>query len=119
MHRKYVSFISAVFMSFILLVQVSTALSAYDFKFLSLGKDHPSLTSSHKPSTETPITYYTLRHLFTRAECDPYNVSSLDSVSSNHVYSTPTKINSQRPQPEYDIRSTPHTMLPLLQVFRI
>ncbi|MFI5304775.1 MAG: hypothetical protein ACHQYP_08255 [Nitrospiria bacterium] len=119
MLKKYVSFFSALFLIFILSIQVSTALSAYDFKLLSLGKGKSSFSSSDKTSTETPITYYSLRHLFTKVEGNPDHEPSFDSVSSIFVYPSPAEINSHRHQPEYDIRSTLHSLLPLLHIFRI
>jgi hypothetical protein len=119
MLRRYVSYLSAFFLIFILSIQVSTALSAYDFKFLCLGKGKSTFSSSDKPSTETPITYYSLRHLFTKVEGDPDHESSFDSVSSIFAYPSRAEINTHRHQPEYDIRSTPHNLLPLLHIFRI
>ena len=119
MVKKYVSYFSTFFLIFILSIQVSTVLSAYDFKFLFLGKGKSSFSTSDKTSSEKPITYYSLRHLFTKAEGDPDHESSFDSVSSIFVYPSPAKINTHRHQLEYDIRSTLHNLLPLLQIFRI
>jgi hypothetical protein len=119
MYKRYVLIISAFLLIFTFLVQVSTALSAYDFKSFHFGKHVARFSSPSKHPTEKKLTYYSLQHLFLKTESVSRGEPSLDFGSSSFVYPDTAITSSRTIQKGYFFRSSRHMLLPLLQVFRI